>query len=297
MWLGRYRRKTLLVDSSQQRNLAALRSHGYLTRDGASPHELLEAANEDVRRYPTVEIRRGAVTDIRRQDGVFAVTVDGEDHLADRILLATGVEDTFPEVEGFRELYGKAMFHCPCCDGYEARDKDVLAIGWGEHVAGYSLDLLDWGARVTVVTNGEKWQGDDACSVALSKHRVEISEEKIASFRTDGDELLGVELESGRFIPAALAFFSIAHRPRTGLARSLGCEIDEEGYVAIDAHGETTVDGVYAAGDVTPGEQLVQVAAAQGAIAGIACAMSLRGAPAAPGAPDPGPDPEAELPA
>jgi thioredoxin reductase len=148
---------------------------------------------------------------------------------------------------------------------------------------------------VTVVTNGRPWEGDGACSTALRRHQVEVSEEPIASFEVQGQEMKGVVLRSGRFVPASMAFFSIAHKPRVDLARELGCDIDDEGYIVIDAHGETTVPGVYAAGDVTPGEQLVQVAAAQGAIAGIACAMSLRGETAAPGAPDPGPDPEAEL--
>ncbi|MEA2498812.1 MAG: hypothetical protein QOH26_1217 [Actinomycetota bacterium] len=296
MWLGRYRRKTLLVDSAGQRNLAAERSHGYLTRDNSSPRQILDAAEADVARYPTVHAHRGGISALRRETDGFVAMVDGEEHTAQRILLATGVEDAFPEVSGFRELYGRAIFHCPCCDGYEARDKDVLAIGWGEHVAGFSLDLLDWGARVTVVTNGEPWQADEKCASALERHNVLVSEEKIASFETKDGEMKGALLASGGFVPASLAFFSIAHEPRTDLARQLGCAIDKDGYVTVDAHGETSIAGVYAAGDVTPGEQLVQVAAAQGAVAGIACAMSLRGEGAPPGAPDPGPDPQTELP-
>jgi thioredoxin reductase len=148
---------------------------------------------------------------------------------------------------------------------------------------------------VAVVTNGKPWEGDDVCSVALGKHGVEVSEERIASFEIESGKMTGVLLESGDRISATLAFFSIAHHPRVDLARELGCEIDDEGYVKADGHGQTSVEHVYAAGDLTPGEQLVQVAAAQGAIAGIACAMSLRGEAAAPGAPDPGPDPESEI--
>jgi thioredoxin reductase len=107
--------------------------------------------------------------------------------------------------------------------------------------------------------------------------------------------MTGARLGSGRVIAASMAFFSIGHRPRTELARSLGCDLDPQGYVAVDAHGATSVEGVYAAGDVTPGEQLVQTAAAEGAVAGIACAMSLRGTESRSVAPAPGPDPESEL--
>ncbi|MEA2460436.1 MAG: hypothetical protein QOH90_613 [Actinomycetota bacterium] len=295
MWLGRYRRKTLLIDGGHQRNLPAARSHGYLTQDGATPADILSAARKDVARYPTVTTLEGAVAEIAATDDGFVAQIDGVEHRARRILFATGVEDSFPDVPGFDGLYGKSVFHCPCCDGYEARDKDVVAIGWGEHVAGYSLDLLDWGARVTVLTNGERWEGDGACSTALRRHRVEVSEEPIREFTTADDEMRGVTLASGRFVPAALAFFSIAHVPRTSLARQLGCRLDDDGYISTDEHGATSITGVYAAGDVTPGEQLVQVAAAQGAVAGIACAMSLRGEDAPEGTPPPGPDPEKEI--
>lgn len=294
LWLGRYRRKTLLIDGGRQRNLAAESSHGYMTRDGASPNELLERAAGDLARYPTIETARGQVEGLSASGDGFVATIGGRKHASQRVLLATGVEDTFPDIPGFEELYGSAIFHCPCCDGYEARDKDVIAIGWGEHVAGYALDLLEWGARVGLITSGRAADTGDACSMALQRHQVPVFEEEITRFELEGKEMKGAVLASGRFVPATLAFFSIDHSPRTQLAIELGCELDDEGYVKVDGRGQTSVEGVYAAGDVTPGEQLIQVAAAQGAVAGIACAMSLRGGTTAPGAPDPGPDPEQE---
>ena len=299
LWLGRYRRSTLVVDGGEQRNLAASRSHGYLTWDGRNPRDLLEAAREDLQRYPTVEIVAGRVRAVRRSGNGFEVETESGATTAQRLLFSTGVRDIWPDIPGFETLYGTAIFHCSCCDGYEARDENVLAIGWGEHVAGYALDLLEWGARVTLVTDGRAFEGDDDASRALRKHDVEILEDPVEEFLTeeviDGARMKGARLHSGRVLEATKAFFSIAHEPRVELARSLGCEIDDDGYLVVDRHGLTTVDGVYAAGDVTPGEQLVQVAASEGAIAGIACAMSLRGGVTAPGAPEPGPDPKTEL--
>ena len=295
MWLGRYRRKTLVLDTGQQRNRRAVRSHGYLGSDGHSPQELATAARRDAEAYETVTFKEELAESANRSEDGFSVTVGGEEHQAQRLFLATGVEDEFPDIPGFDELYGSSIHHCPCCDGFEALGHSVLAIGWGEHVAGYALDLLEWGASVKVVTTGREFDAGQACWSALDRHGVEVIEEHVVDLMHEDGAMKAARLSSGRVLDATKAFFSIAHKPRTDLARGLGCDIDELGYIKIDEHGETSVRGVYAGGDVTPGEQLVQAAAAQGAIGGIACAMSLRGGRPAPGAPEPGPDPEAEL--
>ncbi|MGH2755414.1 MAG: NAD(P)/FAD-dependent oxidoreductase [Actinomycetota bacterium] len=295
LWLGRYRRRTLVIDGGEQRNLSARASHGYLTRDGGSPAEFLDAARGDLDRYPTIEIVSGSVAGARRAGAAFELTTATQRYVTQRVLFATGVRDVWPEIPGFESLYGRAIFHCSCCDGYEARDESVLAIGWGEHVSGYALDLLEWGARVTLVTDGRPFEGDDASSVALRKHDVEILEDPVEEFLVEGESMAGARLRSGRTLRATKAFFSIAHEPRHDLPRALGCTLDEGGYVTVDDHGQTSVEGVYAAGDITPGEQLVQAAAAEGAIAGIDCAVSLRGGRTAPGAPEPGPDPTAQI--
>jgi thioredoxin reductase len=296
LWLGRYRRRTLVLDTGLGRNRSARASHGYLGSDGANPAELRASARRDVERYDTVRFERAAVTSVGREGDGFTVATPTGAYRGRRLLLACGVKDAVPDIPGFEELYGTHIFHCSCCDGYESSDQDVLAIGWGEHAAGFALDLLDWGARVTLVTNGQEFEGDRSCITALDKHNVEIVEERVTGFNVDGGRMTGATVESGRLIPATRAFFSIKHVPSTELAQEIGCRIDDMGYVEVGPHGETSVPDVYAAGDLTPGEQLVQTAAAEGAVAGIACAMSLRGTPpAAPDVPTPGPDPESEL--
>ena len=295
LWLGRYRRRTLILDAGEQRNQRAGRSHGYLGWDGSEPAALLDAARREALAYPTVRLEQGEADTIESHEGRFRVAAGERTWTTQRVVLATGVRDIHPEIAGFADHYGTSIFHCSCCDGYESADQDVLAIGWGEHVAGFALDLLDWGARVILVTNGQEFQGDRSCIAALERHRVEIIEERVAEFLSEGTRMRGARLADGRELAATRAFFSIGHEPRTTLAEQLGCELDELGYVQVGAHGETNVEGVYAVGDVTPGEQLVQAAAAEGAIAGIACGMSLRGEGTAPGAPDPGPDPVEEL--
>jgi thioredoxin reductase len=294
LWCGRYRRSVLIFDDGTQRNLPAHASHGYLGSDRAAPTDFLAAARRDALAYGTVAIEPSRVTEARSAGDGLEVGNGSRTWSCDRLILATGVHDLAPAIPGFAELYGSAVFHCSCCDGYESLDQTVLAIGWGDHAAGFALDLLGWGAKVVLVTAGHRFEGDPGALEGLARNGVEVIEEPVVELERDGDEMLGARLESGRLIPATRAFFSIGHRPRTELAEALGCEIDDKGHVRVDEHGLTSVPNVYAAGDLTPGEQLIQVAAAEGAIAGIACAMSLRGSVPRGPAPPPGPDPDAE---
>jgi thioredoxin reductase len=146
-----------------------------------------------------------------------------------------------------------------------------------------------------LITAGHRFEGDPDALEALRRNRVEVVEEAVVELEGRDGDLDAVRLTSGRRLPATRAFFSIGHRPRTDLAVQLGCAVDDLGYLRVDEHGLTSVAHVYAAGDITPGEQLVQTAAAEGAVAGIACAMSLRGRTTRGPSPPPGPDPGLEL--
>jgi thioredoxin reductase len=267
------------------------RSHGYLGRDPQTPVELLARGREELLAYPTASVVTGSVTSISRTDSLFTVSSDAGEWLAHRVVLASGVKDVVPEVRGFDEHYGASVFHCPACDGYEARDRDVVAIGWDVHLVGFATTLLNWARSVTVVTNGHRFAGDEQCRLQMADNGIDLVEEDVVEFVGLRGSLESVLLQSGRALPTSLVFFSLAHEPRVGLAEQLGCELDDEGYVAVDAEGQTTVKGVYAAGDLTPGLQLVQVAAASGAVAGVGAAQSFFGSSGAPTSPDPAPDP------
>lgn len=296
-WLGRFRRRTLIVDSGEYRNRWLDNTHGYLGCDGVEPERLLERAHEDLAAYPHVELRRGRVNDVRSDDGGgFLATVEGESVDVCRLVLATGVRDEFPDVQGFEEHYGSSVFHCPTCDGYEARDRSVVVFGWGEQITGFALELLDWATSVTVVTDGEQFEGGRDEEAILDRYGIEVCEDVAVRLVGTRGDLRAVELRGGASVPCTAAFFSIAHRPRTELAEKLGCEVTSDGYVVVDADRQTTVPGVFAAGDVTPGVQLLALAAAQGTLAGVKCAMSLRGDPRSSAVPASAPDVEEELP-
>ena len=285
-WLGRYRRPTIVFDHGQHRNRSVELSHGYLGMDPASPKEILAAARAGVDRYPDVVRRDAEVRAVRGSCGAFEVeAVDGSPTEALRIVLATGLKDVKPDIDGFDEHYGASVFHCPSCDGLEAGGRDVVALGWSEDIAGFALELLDWAASVTVVTDGHRFEGDEDRRDALGRHGIRVVERDARAFLGTRGDLRGVCLDDGEELPCSMAFFSIAHKPRSPLGEALGCEVDEHGSLLVDERGETTVPGVYAAGDITPGLQLLQVATAKGTAAGVGCARSLRTEPPLPGAP------------
>ena len=296
-WLARYRRRVLVLDSAEYRNAWVEQAHGYLGSDPMDPSELRERARNDLARYADAVLRTGVrVCELARDGEEFALTLDDDSVVrALRVVLATGVRDSFPEIDGFFDHYGADVFHCPTCDGYELADRDVVAIGWNEHLAGFSLNLLDWARSVTIITEGLTFRGDERHREALARHGVRLVEDDAVAFVGPRGGLRGVRLATGEEIACQAAAFSIAHHARSDLAQMLGCELTDEGCVIVDEQCETTVPGVYAAGDLTPGVQLVQVAAAKGAVAGIACAQSLRGEAGSPASPEPGPDPEEEL--
>lgn len=295
-WLARYRRRTVVLDHGRGRNLPVEHSHGYLTRDGVSPGELLAHARADLERYACVEQRTGEVVEVSGEEGDFTVRCKDEYSLrAQRLVLCTGVIDAMPDIAGFGEHYGASVFHCPSCDGYEAQGRDVVVLGWSEHVAGFALELLDWAASVTVVTDGRRFEGDDVRLEALDRNGVVLLEDEAVELAGVRGGLRAVRLRGGREVPCTMAFFSIAHTPRAELADSLGCERSADGYVIVDEHGETTTPGVFAAGDLVPGFQLIQVATAKGTTAGVGCALALRRDPPPPASAPRAPDIPSEL--
>ncbi len=295
LWAARYRRRVLLVDAGEQRNRATLHSHGYLGADGISPGDLLTRGRADLVQYD-VAVQHSRVTTVcRSEDEFHLVFEDGASVAGQRLVVATGVVDILPEIDGLHDHFGSSIFTCPNCDGYEARDKAVIVIGDNEATAGFAIGLLDWTAKVTVVTNGAPCDSLLAVSDALLQHDVDLIDERVVRLCGESGGLRSAILASGIEISCEVGFVNIGHRQRDDLLEQLGCDFLEDGCVVVDDEGMTTVEGVYAAGDITRGLHLIQVAAAEGAVAGVAAAQSLRGDVTVAGAPTPAPDPEVAL--
>jgi thioredoxin reductase len=275
LWLGRYRRRTILVDAGEPRNRFVERGHGYFPHDDFDPNALLAQGRDALARYPSVELRTGRVSDVERTDDGFAALVDDDTVTARAVVLATGVVDVFPDIANLELHYGTSVFTCPACDGWETRGTDAVVIGWSEDIVGFALTLLNWARTVTIVTEAHHLDADVRQRDRLRARGISVLEDDAIEFVGERGDLRGIVLRTRGFLPCQSAFFSIDTHPANAFAKKLGCEISEEGCVTTDWDEQTSVPFVYAAGDITPGPQLVQIAAAEGAAAGIACAKAL----------------------
>lgn len=272
--LGRARRRVVVVDSGRYRNAASGEMHGFLTRDGVQPREFLGVGRAEVERYG-VEIRRAEAVDAWVDvNGRFRVKLDsGEELTSRRMLLATGVRDVLPRVEGIEGLYGTSVHHCPYCDGWEHRDERLVAYGKGKAAVGLALSLRTWSERVTACTNEAL---DEEQRGRAARNGIEVREEMVVGLEGEDGKLRRVVFESGPALECDAMFFNTDQFQRSDLARRLGCEFDENGGVKTEAHQRTCVPGLLLAGDAEKDVQFVIVAAAQGATAAVVINRELQ---------------------
>jgi thioredoxin reductase len=209
LMLGRARRSVLVCDTGRPRNAASQAIHGYLTRDGISPKEFLARARSDLKPYDTVELRDAEVVAAECQaDSRFLVTLaNGEQARSRKLLLATGVIDKLPDIEGLAELYGRSVFHCPYCDGWEVRDQPIAVYGNGERGAGLSLELTVWSRDLVLCTDGPA-AIDDTERKRLEHNGITVREERVARLEGTAGILEHVVLAGGERLPRRALFFA-----------------------------------------------------------------------------------------
>ena len=192
------------------------------------------------------------------------------------MLLAIGLRDVWPDIPGVETIYGANAHVCPDCDGYDSRGKKVVVIGNGRRAVGMALNLATWTRDIIICTNGRPPEFDEPeyCE-KLDALNIPVITERVARVCDDEARIECLRFDSGMELDADKVFFAIAQYPADDLGAQLGCERDDEGHIAIDGHGQTSVRHVIAAGDVTPGPQLAIVAAAGGATAALAMHKSL----------------------
>jgi thioredoxin reductase len=243
-----------------------------------------------VAEYRTVDLLRDRVTGIRHSGRTLSVELEASGVIeCRRVVLANGVRDRLPQTPGFDEHYGKTIFTCPSCDGFESRGKRAGVVGRTDAIADFAVSLLDWAKSVVIVTDGPRYEGDESRRHALDRLGIELREIGVAEFLGTG-ELRGLRLDDDSIVDCDMAFVALGHEPHNELALALGCAISPEGSVLVGEDGQTSVPDVYAAGDLTPGPHLVQIAAAEGAVAGVACAKAFHGERTEPRSPDPAPE-------
>jgi thioredoxin reductase len=275
IFLARYRRPVLLIDAGKPRNYASRAIHGFLGQHGIPPGELLARGRSEAE-AAGAEICQCVAKRIERIGDIFEVTTSAGTMRARRVVLAYGVRDKLPDIPDVESYYGGSVFHCPDCDGYEVRDKCVGVIGWGRKSVGLALKLLQWTDQLTIFTDGHPREWNDEHHSKLLALGVGVKDEKVISLEGDNAMVRAAVLSTGERVPVDALFFTIGVERSCVLAEDLGCQVDDERpNIIVDDHKQTTVEGIYAIGDLVPGSQLAITSAADGAIAAIAINKSL----------------------
>jgi thioredoxin reductase len=276
IFLGRYRRRVLVVDEGRPRNHASRGIHGFLGHHDIPPGELLARGRAEAESVG-VELCGGRATKIERSGDCFEVTTSERGMLrARRIVLAYGVRDTLPDIRGIESYYGTTVHHCPDCDGYECRDQRIGVIGWGKKVAGLALELLQWSGDIVIFTHGHAREWTEEEHSKLLAEQITIKDEPIVALLGDHGIIRAAVIDTGEHVAVERLYFTIKVERSCTLAEDLGCACDpERPNIIVDEHRQTTVEGVWAAGDLAAGSQLAITSAADGAIAAIAINKTL----------------------
>ena len=273
--LGRSCRRVLVCDTGRPRNAASHAMHGFLSRDGMPPREFLQLAREQVRQYATIEFLDVEVTEATCiPDGRFEVTLaDGTRRESRKLLIATGVVDRLPDIDGFARLYGRSVFHCPYCDGWEVRNQPLAIYGRGERGFGLSLELTGWSRDLVLCTDGPS-EIDAEGLARLERNRIRVREDRVV--RLDGnDRLERLVFATGDPLERRAVFFTTGQTQQSHLAIGLGCQMNDKGTVLTGKYETTHLPGLYVAGDASRAVQWVVVAAAEGAEAAFAINTDL----------------------
>lgn len=277
LYLGRARRRVVVVDRGAPRHAVSAGVHNFLTRDGMPPAELRSVAWQQLAPYPTVTRRDGTVAALAREgEGWAARLDDGTRVFARLLLLATGVVDQHPDIAGYRERWGHAIHHCPFCHGWEVRDQPLALLSWGDAAVHGATLLRGWSRDVVVLTDGA--QLDDEVDLKLRAAGIPSRTTSIAALEGPGRELARIVFVDGDALPRT-SLFVTPRQHQVPVVQELGVAMDGDGCVVVDGFGATSLAGVWAAGDLTTRRQQVVEAAAQGARAGAMMAATLVTAP------------------
>jgi thioredoxin reductase len=272
--LGRCRRRVLVFDSGRPRNAVSRGVHGFLSRDGIDPMELRHQGREQLIPYTTVRWQEQEVIAAAVRRNHFEVsTAAGETFCARMLLLATGVVDCLPAIEGMARFYGRGVYHCPYCDGWEMRDRPLAIYGRGEEGVELALELKEWSDDLVLCTNGEELSTDQ--QERLQRHGIDLRNERLLKLE-GGEALEKLVFVSGEELGRAGLFFLSEIVQHSPLPAMLGCQVDGLGVVSTGSLQQTPIPGLFLAGDAARSVKLAIVAAAEGAEAAFAINRALR---------------------
>lgn len=269
--LGRSRRQTILFDDNQPRNGVTYESHGFITRDGITPQAFREIAYDELTPYPSIEIQRQKVVSLRKPQDIFIIEAqDGGIYHAKTVILATGYNDLLPDIPAIHDYYGKSLFSCPFCDGWELRDQPLVVIAENSRAFHFAQVVHNWSSDLILCTNGQAVLSELE-KITLQTKGIEIYEQPIAALSGNQGQLTTITLADQTEIHRRGGFIATDWVPATNFAQELGCDLNQQGGIKTDELGHTSLTGLFACGDVSivNPSQLV-IAAAEGSKAAIA---------------------------
>ncbi|MBP2216971.1 NAD(P)/FAD-dependent oxidoreductase [Arthrobacter sp. CAN_C5] len=272
--LSRARRRVLVIDSGAPRNAPAPHLHGFLSADGMPPGELLSAGRAEVKGYGG-EILEGTVTELIRcgPEGFQVLLAGGRRVSARRLLVATGLRDELPAVEGLTDRWARDVLHCPYCHGYEVRDQQLGVLGGSADAVRYAQIIRQWTHDLVLFAPPGSLSVPERAG--LVARAIGIVEGTVRRVVVEGGRLAGVELDDGRLIRRDAVFVPPRFVPNSALLTGAGCETDEAGWPVKDGTGLTTVAGLWVAGNVANPRAQVITAAGEGSAAAMAINADL----------------------
>jgi thioredoxin reductase len=276
--LGRARRNVILFDNNNPRNAVTQESHGFITRDGIKPKEFREIAHEEIGRYSSVVYARREVTSVIKNNNsnepLFELLTleNNERYQSKTIIISTGLRDILPSIDNISDYYGRSLFHCPYCDGWELRDKPLVVI-IGEQVQGFHFiqTIYNWSKDLVVCTNGTVFQNTEQKDL-LQRKGIKIIENKIKNFVGENRQMEKILFENGKSVSRKGGFVMPQLVQSSDFGKQLGCQYNSLGGIAIDSFGRTNIPGVYAAGDasvIAPAQLIIAAAEGVRAAAGV----------------------------
>jgi len=271
--LARANHQVLLFDNEKPRNAVTGHMHGFITREGIAPGRFRRLAHHELRQYPNVKRFVVTISEAKRlTDGTFVITTKkGKQVKAERLLLATGLKETLPSVPGLSRYYGKSVYSCPYCDGYELSGKSLAVITESSNGVGLAATIKQWSSKLHLFTNG-KGTLTSTDRELLQKLGVTLHTERIKVLAGQDGKLREVVLQDGTRIACGGGFVSTYWQHAGSLAQQLGCKLADHGGIWQDGKGRTSVAGVYTAGDA------MSISPAQAVLAagdGVRAAISL----------------------
>jgi thioredoxin reductase len=266
--LSRARRSVVVVDAGEPRNAPAAHMHGFLSRDGMPPSDLLAVGRAEVRRYGGT-LLRGRVGSVSRAGAAFeALLPDGTHVTARGLLVATGLRDQLPAVPGVSVRFGRDVLHCPYCHGFEVRDRKVGVLGGSPNSLHQVQLVRQWADDVVFFAHPRELTADQR--EQLVARAIGIVDGEVTGLEVQEDRLIGVIVDGVGLVRRDAVFVAPRFAASSDLLVSLGCETDSNGWVVVDPTGRTSVPGVWAAGNAVNPRAQVITAAGEGSAAAIA---------------------------